>query len=62
MRLVHGAEDGAVPSAIALRLFERLESGDVQLRLIKGAGHNLSDPDQLAVILAELDQLVARIS
>ena len=62
VRLVHGAEDGAVPSAIALRLFERLESADVQLRLIKGAGHNLSDPDELAVILAELDQLVARIA
>lgn len=62
VRLVHGAEDGAVPNAIALRLFEQLESSDVQLRLIKGAGHNLSDPDQLAVILDELDQLVARIS
>ena len=62
VRLVHGADDGAVPSAIALRLFERLESGDVQLRLIKGAGHNLSEPDQLAILLSELDQLVERIA
>ena len=62
VRLVHGAEDGAVPSAIALRLFERLASHDVQLRLIKGAGHNLSDPDQLAAILDELDQLVVRVA
>jgi pimeloyl-ACP methyl ester carboxylesterase len=62
VRLVHGADDGAVPSAIALRLFERLDSPDLQLRLIKGAGHNLSEPDQLAAILAELGQLVERIA
>ena len=62
VRLVHGAEDGAVPSAIALRLFDRLEAADVQLRLIKGAGHNLSDPDELSAILHELDQLVLRIA
>jgi pimeloyl-ACP methyl ester carboxylesterase len=59
--LVHGAQDNAVPAAIALRLFERLESTDVQLRLIKDAGHNLSDPDQLRALLAELDRLVDRI-
>ena len=62
IRLVHGADDNAVPTAVALRLFERLESPDLQLRLIKGAGHNLSEPDQLAVILAEIDQLVERIA
>lgn len=59
--LVHGAQDNAVPAAIALRLFERLESNDVQLRLIKDAGHNLSDPDHLRALLAELDRLVDRI-
>jgi pimeloyl-ACP methyl ester carboxylesterase len=62
VRLVHGEKDEAVPSAIALRLFDRLESADVQLRLIKGAGHNLSDPLQLAAILSELDQLIDRIA
>ena len=62
VRLVHGAEDGAVPSAIALRLFDRLDSADVQLRLIKGAGHNLSDPEELHAILSELDELVRRIA
>jgi len=60
VRLVHGADDTAVPSAIALRLFDRLESGDLHLRLIKGAGHNLSEPSQLAIILSELDDLVER--
>lgn len=61
IRLVHGADDTAVPSAIALRLFDRLESADLQLRLIKAAGHNLSDPDHIAVILSEIDELVVRI-
>ena len=62
VRLVHGADDGAVPAAIALSLFDRLQSADLQLRLIKGAGHNLSEPDQLTILLAELDQLVDRIA
>ena len=62
VRLVHGADDDAVPSAIALRLFDRLESPDLELRLIKRAGHNLSEPDQIAAILSELDQLVERIA
>ena len=62
VRLVHGDDDTAVPTAIAVRLFDRLASPDLQLRLIKGAGHNLSEPGQLAILLAELDQLVARIA
>lgn len=62
VRLIHGAEDSAVPSAIALRLFERIESRDVELRLIKDAGHNLSEPGELRAILHELDELVARIA
>ena len=62
IRLVHGADDPTVPTAIALRLFDRIESGDVQLRLIKGAGHNLSEPDQIAIILSEIDALVECIA
>ncbi len=62
IRLVHGAADPTVPTAIALRLFERIESPDLQLRLIKGAGHNLSEPDELAMLLSELDALVERIA
>jgi len=62
IRLVHGADDLSVPSAIALRLFDRLESADLHLRLIKGAGHNLSEPDQIAIILTEIDELIGRIA
>ena len=61
VRLVHGTADGAVPAAVALRLLERLESPDAQLRLIKGAGHNLSEPHEIEVILAKLHDLVAMV-
>lgn len=62
VRLVHGAEDEAVPTAIGLRLFDRLQSWDVQLRLIRGAGHRLSEPGDIAAILAELNTLVEIIA
>ena len=62
IRLVHGAEDEAVPTTVALRLFDQLQSPDLQLRLVKGAGHNLSNPDELGILLSELDQLVDRIA
>ena len=58
VRLIHGIEDRAVPVSIALQLVDRLESPDVQLRLIKSGGHNLSEPPEIDTILAELRQLV----
>jgi pimeloyl-ACP methyl ester carboxylesterase len=62
VRLIHGTADQAVPMTIALRLLDRLKSSDVQLRLIKDAGHNLSEPDELSAITAELDRLVALVA
>jgi pimeloyl-ACP methyl ester carboxylesterase len=58
VRLVHGVDDEAVPVAVALRLLDRLGSSDVQLRLIKGGGHRLSEPGEIRAILAELASLV----
>jgi pimeloyl-ACP methyl ester carboxylesterase len=59
VRLVHGTDDEAVPVAVALSLLDRLGSADVQLRLIKGAGHRLSEPGEIEAILAELAGLLA---
>jgi hypothetical protein len=50
-----------VPIAVALKLVEQLGSSDVQLRLIKGSGHRLSEPHEIRAILAELDGLVELI-
>jgi pimeloyl-ACP methyl ester carboxylesterase len=58
VRLIHGECDADVPSDIALRLMGRLRSADVQLNLIKGGGHRLSEPHQIQAILRAVDALL----
>ena len=48
VRLIQGMADPDVPWKTALKLSERLESSDVEVTLIKGGGHRLSEPDDLA--------------
>lgn len=61
IRLVHGELDAEVGLGVALQLLRELRSADVQLRLIKGAGHRLSEPHEIHAILVELHGLVERI-
>jgi pimeloyl-ACP methyl ester carboxylesterase len=61
VRLVHGMDDGTVPIPVAMKLVEQLASSNVQLRLIKGGGHNLSEPNEIDAILGELDELVVLV-
>jgi pimeloyl-ACP methyl ester carboxylesterase len=61
IRLVHGEIDPEVGLGVALKLMSDLRSSDVQLRLIKGAGHRLSEPHEIHAILVELHGLVERI-
>lgn len=51
VRLVHGDADGEVPVEIALRTMRQLRSADVQLTLVKGGGHRLSEPHEIEAIL-----------
>ena len=60
VRLVHGMKDPDVPWQTTLKLCEALESKDVELTLVKNAGHRLSEPDELALILRTLEALVDR--
>ena len=60
VRLVHGEQDQEVPVGVPLKLLTDLRSSDVQLRLIKGAGHRLSEPHEIHAILVELLGLVER--
>ncbi|MBB3764643.1 alpha/beta fold hydrolase [Sphingomicrobium lutaoense] len=60
VRFVHGDRDEDVPVSVALRAMRQLTSEDVQLKLIKGGGHRLSEPRQIAAILTELHELVNR--
>jgi len=51
VRLVHGEADGDVPLDIAFRTMRALRSSDVQLAVIKGGGHRLSEPRDIDAIL-----------
>jgi pimeloyl-ACP methyl ester carboxylesterase len=52
VRLLHGDRDEDVPLSIAFRIKDQLLSGDVQLTVVKGAGHRLSSPSELALLQA----------
>jgi pimeloyl-ACP methyl ester carboxylesterase len=62
IRLVHGEQDEEVPMGVPIKLMADLRSSDVQLRLVKGAGHRLSEPHEVHAILTELHGLVERIA
>jgi len=62
IRLVHGELDTEVGLGVALQLLRELRSSDVQLRLVKNAGHRLSEPHEIHAILVELHGLVERIA
>ncbi|MCL6741348.1 alpha/beta hydrolase [Sphingomonas sp. RB56-2] len=61
IRLVHGELDQEVGLGVALKLVTDLRSSNVQLRLIKGSGHRLSEPHEIHAILVELLGLMERI-
>lgn len=58
VRLVHGEIDREVPVEVALSVIERLRSADVQLTIVKGGGHRLSEPNEIATILRTVDALL----
>jgi pimeloyl-ACP methyl ester carboxylesterase len=58
VRLIHGEHDPDVPLDIAFRTLRALRSGDVQLNLVKGGGHRLSDPHEIETILRTVAALV----
>jgi len=58
VRLVHGDADTEVPLEIALRTMEKLRSSDVQLLVLKGGGHRLSQDHEIEAILRTLNALL----
>ena len=58
VRLIHGADDPEVPPEVATRLMSQLRSADVQLTIVKGSGHRLSEPHEIQAILNVLAGLV----
>jgi pimeloyl-ACP methyl ester carboxylesterase len=58
VRLLHGEQDAVVPLDVAFRTMRALRSADVQLNVIKGGGHRLSAPHEIAAILRTVEALV----
>jgi pimeloyl-ACP methyl ester carboxylesterase len=57
VRLLHGQEDGNVPSDISLKLAAALRSQDVQVTLVKGGDHRLSREQEIALLLRTVGSL-----
>jgi pimeloyl-ACP methyl ester carboxylesterase len=51
VRLLHGEIDRDVPLDVAFRTLRALRSSDVQLNVLKGGGHRLSEPHEIDAIL-----------
>jgi pimeloyl-ACP methyl ester carboxylesterase len=58
VRLLHGEKDGDVPSEIAFRTMRALRSADVQVTILKGGGHRLSEPHEIDAILRAVASLL----
>jgi len=58
VRLVHGDADRDVPIGIAVRLMQQLRSADVQLNILKGGGHRLSQPHEIEAIVRTVAALL----
>lgn len=58
IRLIHGEADREVPLETAFRALRAIRSADVQLNVIKGAGHRLSEPHEIDSILRTVAALL----
>jgi pimeloyl-ACP methyl ester carboxylesterase len=58
VRLLHGERDEDVPLEIAFRTMRALRSADVQLTVLKGGGHRLSEAHEIDAILRTVAALL----
>jgi pimeloyl-ACP methyl ester carboxylesterase len=61
VRLIHGQADNDVPWDISMRIEARLRSADVQVILVKDGDHRLSREQDIALLIATLEQLLERL-
>jgi pimeloyl-ACP methyl ester carboxylesterase len=61
VRLIHGQNDADVPWQISLDTAAQLRSADVQTLLIKDGDHRLSRPQDIAVLLQTVRELLEAI-
>ena len=58
VRLLHGQRDEAVPWRLSLDIAARLQSEEVQVRLIKDGDHRLSREADIAALIATVEELL----
>ena len=61
VRLLHGQQDADVPWDISMQLAARLRSADVQVTLVKDGDHRLSREQDIALLIATVEQLLERL-
>lgn len=57
VRLLQGSADVDVPQERALAILAHADCPDLRLQLVKGADHRFSEPRELAILEATLDEL-----
>ncbi len=62
VRLIQGMNDADVPWDTALRIADRLEGIDVEVTLVKGGDHRLSEPDDLARLWRTVTELLNTVA
>ena len=60
VRLLHGQADADVPWDISLQIASRVNSADVEVRLIKDGDHRLSRPRDIAMLIETVATLVKK--
>ncbi len=60
VRLLHGQADADVPWQHSLRIAEQITGQDVQVTLVKGGDHRLSDPAELLLLGRTLEALLGQ--
>lgn len=55
VRILHGQRDASVPWDLSLELMDQLESEDVEATFVKQGDHRLSEPQDIARLIAAVD-------
>lgn len=61
IRMLQGTLDTAVSRETALALLDHIDAPDIRLTLVKGGDHSLSTPDNLAMIVDAIGDVLASI-
>lgn len=58
VRLIHGMDDEDVPFETSIKLSAAMKSPDIEVRLVKGGNHRMSEPQDIRLMLETLDEVV----